>query len=127
MNRRRLIRYRVTTLAVATMLDLVAASVAMAAPTLSVSLRFDAVSMVGDSLTAGSRPAQLTAFEDVGWATSSINAFPSRGVRTKVAADAHTGLTAVDAIRSRTGDTSMWIVALGTTTRSCSRPADMRS
>ena len=72
------------------------------------------VSMVGDSLTCGSLPFQPDDFVVAGWSHSAIDAYVSRGVRTKVKADLHTGLTAVDAIRQSSGDTEAWIVALGT-------------
>jgi lysophospholipase L1-like esterase len=72
------------------------------------------VSMVGDSLTTGVLPYQADAFSDVGWARSAIDAYRTRGVRTKAKADPRTGLTAVDAIRSTAGDSDVWIVALGT-------------
>jgi lysophospholipase L1-like esterase len=72
------------------------------------------VSMVGDSLTHGSMPYQADVFSTAGWAQSAIDAYDSRGVRTKVRADPHTGLTAVDAIRAMSGDSDLWIVALGT-------------
>ncbi len=72
------------------------------------------VSVVGDSLTQGTLPFQAEAFANVGWGTSTIDAFISRGVRTKVKRDKNTGLTSVDAIRSKSGDSDLWIVALGT-------------
>ncbi len=70
--------------------------------------------MVGDSLTVGTLPFQADDLAVAGWSHSAIDAFGSRGVRTKVRADQHTGLTAVDAIRAASGDTPAWIVALGT-------------
>ena len=72
------------------------------------------VSVVGDSLTQGTLPYQADAFSNVGWGGSTIDAFISRGVRTKVKRDKHTGLTSVDAIRAKSGDSDLWIVALGT-------------
>jgi lysophospholipase L1-like esterase len=72
------------------------------------------ISMVGDSLTCGSLPYQADAFAATGWSRSTIDAYVSRGVRTKVKADHHTGLTAVDAMRAKFGDTKSWVVALGT-------------
>jgi lysophospholipase L1-like esterase len=72
------------------------------------------VSMVGDSLTNGTLRYQADVFSAAGWAQSAIDAYDSRGVRTKVRADPHTGLTAVDAIRATSGDSDLWIVALGT-------------
>lgn len=72
------------------------------------------LSMVGDSLTLGTLPFQADAFAAVGWSHSTIDAYISRGVRTKVKADPYTGLTAVDAIRDKSGDTNAWVVALGT-------------
>lgn len=70
--------------------------------------------MVGDSLTVGTMRYQAQDFAAVGWSQSTIDAYVSRGVRTKVRADAHTGITAVDAIRKDDGDTEAWIVGLGT-------------
>ena len=72
------------------------------------------VSVVGDSLTTGTVPYQATAFADVGFARTTIDSFHSRGVRTKVKRDPHTGLTAVDAIREEVGDSQLWVVELGT-------------
>jgi lysophospholipase L1-like esterase len=72
------------------------------------------IALIGDSLTIGTMPYQATAFSDVGWAGSAIDAYGSRGVRTKVKSDLHTGLTAVDAIRTAAGDCDVWVVALGT-------------
>ncbi|MDQ1426432.1 MAG: hypothetical protein QOD72_3930, partial [Acidimicrobiaceae bacterium] len=74
----------------------------------------DRVSMVGDSLTVGSLRYQAKAFAASGWEGSAIDAYGSRGIRTKVARDPHTGLTAVDALRASHGDTELWVVALGT-------------
>lgn len=86
------------------------ARIAEAAPRLSTTR----ISMVGDSLTYGSLRYQAEALNAVGWAGSAIDGYGSRGIRTKIAADAHTGLTAVDAIRWTSGDSDFWIVALGT-------------
>jgi lysophospholipase L1-like esterase len=72
------------------------------------------VSVVGDSLTVGTLPYQAKDFVMSGWMGSAIDAFVSRGIRTKVARDPHTGLTAVDALRAAHGDTALWVVALGT-------------
>jgi lysophospholipase L1-like esterase len=72
------------------------------------------VSVVGDSLTSGTMPYQSDAFTEAGWSRTAIDAYRSRGVRTKVKKDPHTGLTAVDAIRSTNGDSDLWVVALGT-------------
>ena len=72
------------------------------------------IAMIGDSLTIGTLPYQAAAFSDVGWSGSVIDACVSRGVRTKVKSDLHTGLTAVDAIRTTAGDCDVWVVALGT-------------
>jgi lysophospholipase L1-like esterase len=72
------------------------------------------VSLVGDSLTLGTLPYQDAALTNAGWGGSAIDAFKSRGIRTKVRADQHTGLTAVDAIRNKWGDSDLWVVALGT-------------
>jgi lysophospholipase L1-like esterase len=72
------------------------------------------VSVVGDSLTLGTLPYQGDAFTNAGWSGSAIDAFKSRGIRTKMRIDQHTGLTAVDAIRKKWGDSDLWVVALGT-------------
>ncbi len=72
------------------------------------------VSVIGDSLTIGTMPYQPGALSGAGWARSTIDAHGSRGIRTKVRSDKHTGLTAVDAIRSTAGDSVLWVVALGT-------------
>jgi lysophospholipase L1-like esterase len=93
------------------LLDLVSVAFANAAP---VSNRATRLSMVGDSLTYGSAAAQAAAFATVGWADSIIDGYGSRGVRTKIQADRHTGLMAVDAIRVAPGDSTNWVVALGT-------------
>ena len=70
--------------------------------------------MVGDSLTLGTLPFQADDLAAAGWTHSAIDAYVSRGIRTKVRADQHTGINAVDAIRAKSGDTNAWIVALGT-------------
>ncbi|MEO8266236.1 MAG: GDSL-type esterase/lipase family protein [Ilumatobacteraceae bacterium] len=72
------------------------------------------VSVVGDSLTLGTLPYQADALTGAGWARSTIDAHGSRGIRTKVKSDRNTGLTAVDAIRETSGDSVLWVVALGT-------------
>jgi lysophospholipase L1-like esterase len=72
------------------------------------------ISVVGDSLTQGTLPFQAQDLTTVGWSQSMIDAYVSRGVRTKVRADHYTGLTAVDAIRDKWGDTEAWVMALGT-------------
>jgi lysophospholipase L1-like esterase len=72
------------------------------------------LSVVGDSLTIGTLPYQADALADVGWEQATIDAFQSRGIRTKVKRDHNTGLTSVDAIRTKPGDSDLWIVALGT-------------
>lgn len=72
------------------------------------------VSVIGDSLTIGTMRYQATAFTAAGWASSTVDAHGSRGVRTKLKADPHTGLTAVDAIRAKTGEPDVWVIALGT-------------
>jgi lysophospholipase L1-like esterase len=72
------------------------------------------ISMVGDSLTSGSLPFQPDAFAEARWSHSTIDAYVSRGVRTKLKADRYTGLTAVDAIRDKSGDSDAWVIALGT-------------
>ncbi|HSB85568.1 MAG TPA: GDSL-type esterase/lipase family protein [Ilumatobacteraceae bacterium] len=72
------------------------------------------ISLVGDSLTVGTMPYQSDDLRAIGWSRTMIDAYASRGVRTKVRHDLHTGLTAVDAIRESWGDTEVWIVGLGT-------------
>jgi lysophospholipase L1-like esterase len=91
--------------------ELLSGQRASAAPSTGSATR---VSVVGDSLTLGTMPYQTDAFANVGWGSSTIDAFISRGVRTKVKRDKSTGLTSVDAIRSSAGDSDLWIVALGT-------------
>jgi lysophospholipase L1-like esterase len=80
----------------------------------SISPAITRVSVVGDSLTTGTVPYQANAFADVGFERTTIDAFQSRGIRTKVKKDPHTGLTAVDAVRETAGDSQLWIVQLGT-------------
>lgn len=70
--------------------------------------------MIGDSLTIGTLPYQADAFSDVGWGHTAIDAYGSRGVKTKLKSDLHTGLTAIDAVRAKAGDSELWVVALGT-------------
>ena len=70
--------------------------------------------MVGDSLTQGTMRYQTDACSAVGWAETTIDAHVSRGVRTKVKSDPHTGLTAVDFVRETSGEPDVWVVALGT-------------
>ena len=72
------------------------------------------ISVIGDSLTIGTMPYQADALSGAGWARSTIDAHGSRGIRTKVKSDKNTGLTAVDGIRSTSGDSVLWVVALGT-------------
>jgi lysophospholipase L1-like esterase len=72
------------------------------------------ISVIGDSLTEGTLRYQADAFAAVGWNQSTIDAHNSRGVRTKVKADPHTGLTAVDAVRESSGEPDVWVIALGT-------------
>ncbi|MEA3186035.1 MAG: hypothetical protein QOJ74_2512 [Ilumatobacteraceae bacterium] len=72
------------------------------------------ISVVGDSLTQGTLPFQAEALTNAGWSHSAIDAYVSRGVRTKVRTDHFTGLTAVDAIRNKWGDTEAWVMGLGT-------------
>lgn len=72
------------------------------------------ISLIGDSLTIGTQPYQSDAFSQVGWGHSAIEAYNSRGIRTKLRKDYHTGLTSVDAIRATSGDSDLWVIALGT-------------
>jgi len=72
------------------------------------------VSIVGDSLTEGTMPYQAETLSYLDWSSSSIDAFKSRGIRTKLKSDPHTGLSAVDGIRETSGDSDLWVVALGT-------------
>jgi lysophospholipase L1-like esterase len=69
---------------------------------------------IGDSLTIGMSPYLPARAAASGWAGIRIDAFKSRGIRTKVGADPTTGLGAVTSMRQRFGDTDSWIVALGT-------------
>jgi lysophospholipase L1-like esterase len=82
----------------------------------SSSLRASAtrVSVIGDSLTIGTMPYQSEAFANAGWGHAAIDAYGARGIRTKLKKDQHTGLTSVDAIRETSGDSDLWVVALGT-------------
>jgi len=72
------------------------------------------ISVVGDSLTEGTVPYQVETFSYLGWGSAAIDAYKSRGIATKMKGDPHTGLSAVDAIRSTSGDSDLWVVALGT-------------
>lgn len=87
---------------------------ASAAPTSPATAAVGRVSVVGDSLTIGTLRYQAKAFTAAGWASSTVDAHGSRGVRTKLRSDPHTGLTAVDAIRSKAGEADVWVIALGT-------------
>ena len=69
---------------------------------------------IGDSLTIGMSPHLPSRAAASGWGGIRIDAFKSRGIRTKVGADPTTGLGAVTSLRQRFGDTESWIVALGT-------------
>jgi len=71
-------------------------------------------SVVGDSLTYGTLRYQADAMSEVGWTHTTVDSFMSRGVLTRVRTDPHTGLIAVDAIRAESGDSDLWVVALGT-------------
>ena len=71
------------------------------------------ISVVGDSLTEGTVPYQADTLSYLNWSSTAIDAFKSRGIRTKLKADKHTGLSAVDAIREEYGDSDLWVVALG--------------
>ncbi|MEY2416731.1 MAG: hypothetical protein QOH53_2065 [Ilumatobacteraceae bacterium] len=72
------------------------------------------VSVIGDSLTIGTMPYQSEAFANAGWGHAAIDAYGARGIRTKLKKDQYTGLTSVDAIRQTSGDSDLWVVALGT-------------
>jgi lysophospholipase L1-like esterase len=72
------------------------------------------VAVIGDSLTLGTLRYQADAFSAVGWPQATIDAHGSRGVRTKNKTDRYTGLTAVDAIRTESGEPDVWVIALGT-------------
>jgi lysophospholipase L1-like esterase len=91
--------------------ELFAAGHARAAPRGNSAAR---ISVVGDSLTIGTMPYQAEALSAVGWERASVDAYGSRGIRTKVRSDPHTGLTSVEAIRASNGDSELWVVALGT-------------
>lgn len=80
----------------------------------SISASATRVSVVGDSLTIGTMPFQADAFATAGWGHSAVDAYGSRGIRTKIRKDLHTGLTAVDAIKAKSGDSDLWVIALGT-------------
>lgn len=97
-------------------LELLGAAQVSASSERASSLRASAtrVSVVGDSLTIGTMPYQSDAFFYAGWGHCAIDAYNSRGIRTKLKKDRHTGLTSVDAIRSKSGDSDLWVVALGT-------------
>lgn len=72
------------------------------------------VAVVGDSLTVGTKPYQAAALLAAGWVEAVVDGSGSRGIATKVDGDPHTGLGAVDAIRSSGAEPDLWIVALGT-------------
>lgn len=59
-------------------------------------------------------PYQAETLSYLGWGPAAIDAYKSRGIRTKMKGDPHTGLSAVDAIRLTSGDSNLWVVALGT-------------
>jgi lysophospholipase L1-like esterase len=110
-------RRQVITAGLLAALGSVAAVQVLGAPTVGASKRESSstqVSMIGDSLTTGSMPYQLEALSTVGWQRAAVDAYVSRSIRGKVKADRHTGLTSVDAIRATTGDSDVWVVALGT-------------
>lgn len=94
--------------------EVLGAGQASAAPVPPPEVAAGRISMVGDSLTCGTLPFQADDFSAAGWAHSAIDAYVSRGVRTKIKADRYTGLTAVDAIREKSGDSLAWIIGLGT-------------
>jgi lysophospholipase L1-like esterase len=96
-------------------LELLGATAASASSGRSLSLRAAAtrVSVIGDSLTIGTMPYQSAAFSNAGWGHSAIDAYNSRGVRTKLKKDHYTGVTSVDAIRATSGDSDLWVIALG--------------
>jgi lysophospholipase L1-like esterase len=91
-------------------LELLGADHASAAPAGPAATR---ISVIGDSLTTGTLPYQAKAFSEVGWGHTAIDAYGSRGIQTKLDSDLRTGLTAVDAIRARAGDSERWVIALG--------------
>lgn len=80
----------------------------------TVSAASDGISMVGDSLTAGTQSLLIPAFESQGFASAQVSACGGRGVRTKMTGDPLTGVAAVDDLRARGGDTEAWVIALGT-------------
>jgi len=92
--------------------EILGASPAAAAAT-RVTTESTRVSLVGDSLTEGTLPYQADTLSYLNWSSSAIDAFKSRGIRTKMKGDPHTGLSAVDAIRETYGDSDLWVVALG--------------
>ena len=90
-----------------------ASSEGLSARTSSLRASSSRVSVIGDSLTIGTMPYQSAAFSNAGWGHTAIEAFNSRGIRTKLKKDHYTGLTSVDAIRATSGDSDLWVVALG--------------
>jgi hypothetical protein len=72
------------------------------------------VNVIGDSLTSIGQADLRAALADVGWTAVHVNAAASRSVFYKASRDPYTGLEAVDRLRSTSGDTACWIVALGT-------------
>ncbi len=94
-------------------IEVLGAGQASAAP-FTPSVTSGRISMVGDSLTCGTLPFQADDFTAAGWSHSAIDAYVSRGVRTKIKTDRYTGLTAVDAIREKSGDSDAWVIGLGT-------------
>ncbi len=68
---------------------------------------------VGDSLSVGMQPYLPGAAMAHGWAAVQIDAHISRGVRSRVPSDPHTGVSAVAALRAAHGEPAAWIVALG--------------
>jgi lysophospholipase L1-like esterase len=70
------------------------------------------VAHIGDSLTAGVKPALQREYDRVG-AESLISAYGGRGILQKVKADPETGRAAAERIAA-TGFDGCWVVALGT-------------
>lgn len=114
LTRRQLIRAGLTAaIGSSAALQLLGAGMTSAAPATTAATS-GRVAVIGDSLTIGTLRYQADAFASAGWAHSTVDAHGSRGVRTKLQSDRYTGLTAVDAIRAKSGDCDVWVIALGT-------------
>jgi lysophospholipase L1-like esterase len=72
-----------------------------------------AVAHIGDSLTAGVKPALEREYRRVGVESVTISAYGGRGIAQKVRNDPETGRAAAERIAA-TGFAGCWVVALGT-------------